>query len=183
WANPHIRYAVTMTMEDGSSEEWMLQPPGNLPTYRRENWFEDTVQAGDTVTATGNLGRDGAKKLYATCITLETGREAGRQLGNCANASRTQSEVTADPDAVYTYEPGDHPVDITGYWDNRYKFQTTVDDFTPKPMPMTSETRAVYEAREFGDDEVLRCMPAGLPRIFGSPYSMEVLDAGSHYLV
>ena len=62
-------------------------------------------------------------------------------------------------------------------------FQTTVDDFTPKPMPMTAESRAIYEGREFGDDHVLRCMPAGLPRIFGSPYSMEILDAGTHYLV
>ena len=37
-----------------------LLPPGNLPTYRRENWTEQTIQAGFQVTATGNLGRDGA---------------------------------------------------------------------------------------------------------------------------
>jgi hypothetical protein len=183
WANPHIRYAVTMTMEDGSTEEWMLQPPGNLPTYRRESWFEDTIQAGDSVRATGNLGRDGARKLYATCIQLESGPESGRRLGGCANAERTQTEVSADANVDYTYTRGDYDVDITGYWDNRYRFQTTVDDFTPKPMPLTPESRAIYEAREFGDDDVLRCMPAGLPRIFGSPYSMEILDTGTHYLI
>src|SRR5690606_34169112 len=61
WANPHIRYDVEVTLEDGTVEEWVLAPPGNLPSYRRENWFEDTVQPGFIVSASGNLGRDGAK--------------------------------------------------------------------------------------------------------------------------
>ena len=46
WANPHIRYDVRVTLDDGTVEEWTLAPPGNLPSYRRENWFQDTVQAG-----------------------------------------------------------------------------------------------------------------------------------------
>jgi len=182
WTNPHIRYDMDVTMPDGSVEQWSLHPPGNLPTYRRENWTRDTVQEGFTVYATGNLGRDGAKKLYATCINIESGPETGRQLGRCVSPASTQ-QVTADPDADYTYKANDYAVDISGFWSNRYKFRTTVDDFDPKPMPLTEASRAIYEGREFGDDHVLRCQPAGLPRIFGSPYSMEIVDAGSHYLM
>ncbi|HEY8518721.1 MAG TPA: DUF6152 family protein [Gammaproteobacteria bacterium] len=178
WQNPHIRYDVDVTLPDGSHEQWSLHPPGNLPTYRRENWTADTLKAGDPVRATGNLGRDGAKKLYATCIRLQSGRE----LGRCVSPGTT-SEVTADPNAEYGYKPGNRPVDITGFWDNRYKFRVTVDDFEPKPMPMKPETKALYESRKFGDDAVLQCMPAGLPRIFGSPYPMEIVDAGTHYLM
>jgi hypothetical protein len=177
WANPHIRYEVDMTMPDGSIEHWSLNPPGNLPTYRRENWTRDTIKVGDTVQASGNLGRGGMKKLYATCINLES----GRQLGRCVSPG-SQSEITADPNIDYTITQNDYAVDISGFWTNRYKFQTTVDDFEPKPMPHTSESAAIYAAREYGDDLVLRCLPAGLPRIFGSPYSMQVLDAGTHYL-
>jgi hypothetical protein len=176
WANPHIRYDVDMQMPDGTITHWSLHPPGNLPTYRRENWTAETVRAGDHVVATGNLGREGAKKLYATCIVLDSGRE----LGRCVSPGTT-SKVTADPTLDYTYHANDYAVDISGFWDNRYKFHTTVDDFEPKPMPMTAATKAIYEAREYGDDHVLRCQPAGLPRIFGSPYSVEILDAGSHY--
>jgi hypothetical protein len=183
WANPHIRYDVNVTLEDGTVEEWQLAPPGNLPTYRRENWFRDTIQPGYVVRATGNLGRDGTKRLYATCIHLESGPEQGRRLGGCANETRTEREVTADPSIDYTYEPAEFPVDITGFWDNRYNFRTTVDDFEPKPMPLTPAAQAIYAAREFGDDDVLRCMPAGLPRIFGSPYPMEIFNAGTHYMV
>ncbi len=178
WANPHIRYGVEMQMPDGSVEEWFLQPPGNLPTYRRENWFENTVQVGDHVRATGNLGRDGIKRLYATCIYLES----GRRLGRCV-ASGTVEEIIADPGIDYTVTPNDYEVDISGYWINRYRFRATVDDFEPRPMPLTSESRAIYESRQFGDDHVLRCLAPGLPRIFGSPYSMEVLDGGTHYFM
>jgi hypothetical protein len=182
WQNPHIRYDVAMKMPDGTTQSWALLPPGNLPTYRRENWTEQTVAVGMQVTASGNLGRDGAKKLYATCISLDTGPEKGRQLGRCANAG-TVTQVTADPNIDYTVKANDYDVDISGYWDNRYKFQVTVDDFQPKPMPMTAATAATYKARKYGDDHVLRCLPAGLPRIFGSPYPMQIVDAGSHYLM
>jgi hypothetical protein len=182
WQNPHIRYDVAMKMPDGSTQSWALLPPGNLPTYRRENWTEQTIQVGYQVTATGNLGRDGTKKLYATCINVGTGPEKGRQLGRCVNSGAT-TQVTADPNVDYTVAANDYEVDITGYWDNRYKFQVTVDDFMPKPMPMTAQAKAIYEGRKFGDDHVLRCLPPGLPRIFGSPYPMQIVDAGSHYLM
>lgn len=183
WANPHVRYDVRVTLDDGTVEEWELAPPGNLPTYRRESWFRDTIQAGYVVRATGNLGRNGAKRLYATCIHLESGPEEGRRLGGCANASRTVTEAAVDPDADYTHEPARFPVDITGFWDNRYKFRTTADDLEPKPMPMTDDAARIYQSRRFGDDDALRCMPVGLPRIFGSPYPMEIYNAGTHYMV
>jgi hypothetical protein len=182
WQNPHIRYDVTIERPDGTTEEWALLPPGNLAAYRRENWTATTIQAGDTVRASGNLGRDGAKKLYATCIEIQAGAEKGRQLGRCVTPG-TVTEVTADPNVDYTVKANDYEVDITGFWDNRYKFQVTVDDFEPKPMPMTAEAKAIYEGRKFGDDYVLRCLPPGLPRIFGSPYPMQIVDAGSHYLM
>ncbi|HEY5665643.1 MAG TPA: DUF6152 family protein [Gammaproteobacteria bacterium] len=178
WANPHIRYDVDVTLEDGTVEQWSLHPPGNLPTYRRENWTPQTLAAGDHVVATGNLGRDGATKLYATCIHLDS----GRRLGRCVNAAST-TEVTADTERVHTYTPADFQIDITGFWDNRYQFRTTVDDFEPKPMPMTGEAAEIYAGRIFGDDHALRCLPVGLPRIFGSPYPVEVLNAGSHYVM
>jgi hypothetical protein len=182
WQNPHIRYDVSMKKPDGSVEEWALLPPGNLPTYRRENWTEQTVQVGYTVSATGNLGRDGTKKLYATCINVETGPEKGRKLGRCVD-SGSVTQTTADPNVDYTVHAKSYPVNITGYWDNRYKFHVTVDDFEPKPMPLTAEAKKIYDGREFGDDHVLRCLPAGLPRIFGSPYPMQIVDAGTHYLM
>lgn len=178
WANPHIHYFVEMTMPDGSSEIWSLDPPGNLASYRRENWTRETIQEGDVVRAVGNLGRGGAKKLYALCITLES----GRQIGRCVTPG-SETEITADPNIDYTIKTNDYDVDISGLWTSRYKFRVTVDDFEPRPMPHTPESAAIYAARQYGDDPALRCTPVGLPRLFGSPYAMQVVDAGTHYLM
>jgi hypothetical protein len=136
------------------------------------------------VAATGNLGRDSAKKLYATCIDVESGPEKGRKLGRCANAGTT-TQISADPNVDYTVHAKNYPVNITGYWDNRYKFHVTVDDFEPKPMPLTADAKKIYtnHTSKYGDDPVLGCLPAGLPRIFGSPYPVQVVDAGTHYLM
>jgi len=59
----------------------------------------------------------------------------------------------------------------------------TVDDLQPKLTPFSAEGRRAFEATESWHDDVLRWMPLGLPRTFGSPYAMEVVDAGSHYLI
>src|SRR5690606_5486087 len=107
----------------------------------------DTLKAGDHVVATGNLGRFGAKKLYATCIQLDS----GRALGRCATPTAV-SQNPVDLDVEHTYQHNDYDVDISGFWDNRYRFQTTVDDLQPKPMPMTPATAATYAGRQFGDD-------------------------------
>ena len=160
WQNPHIRYDVAMKMPDGSTQEWALLPPGNLPTYRRENWTEQTIQVGYAVSATGNLGRDGAKKLYATCINVGSGPEQGRKLGRCANAG-TVTQVTADPNVDYTVHAKEYAVDISGYWDNRYKFTVTVDDFQPKPMPLSPQAKAIYEAASSATTTCCAVCPRG----------------------
>ena len=59
----------------------------------------------------------------------------------------------------------------------------TADDLEPKPTPFTDEARAIFEATVHYDDYSLRCMAPGLPRIIGAPYTMEIADAGTHYLV
>ena len=56
WQNPHIRYDVAMKMPDGSTESWALLPPGNLPTYRRENWTEQTDPGRLPSHGDGQLG-------------------------------------------------------------------------------------------------------------------------------
>jgi hypothetical protein len=77
----------------------------------------------------------------------------------------------------------EHPFDISGPWRNNYKFRLTVDDLEPKPTPFTDEGRKRYAATEAWQDGALRCLPLGLPRIFGSPYNMEIVDASSHYVI
>lgn len=181
FTNPHIRYRLTVRNEDGSTEDWELQA-GNVTNLRRRNWFEDTLVVGDRITVTGDLGRDGARKVRIRDIIKADGT---RLSPNGSNVQDERNTVRATPGKQYGYAPGSnrYPVDFTGPWRNDYHWHVTVDDLEPKPTPFTAEGRRVFEATEPWHDYSLRCVAPGLPRIFGAPYTVEVIDAGNHYLM
>lgn len=182
FTNPHVRYQLTVTNEDGSTEDWELQS-GNVTTLRGQGWFENTIEVGDRVTVTGSLGRRGAQKMQIRQLVTADGvsvppsrDDRPRRVG--------RNEVNASADRDYAYgDHNDYPFDITGPWRHTYRWQVTVDDLEPKPTPFTDEGRRVFEATESWHDPSLRCVAPGLPRIFGAPYHADIVDAGDHYLM
>lgn len=181
FSNPHVRYRLTVTKPDGTTEDWELQG-GNVTNLLRQNWTEDSLRVGDKVTATGDLGRGGAKKLNIRRVVTADGRVVPPTRDE-ANTRPGRNEINASADKNYGYGSPGRPVDITGVWRNDYRWRVTVDDLEPKPTPFTPEGRRIFEATEAWHDYSLRCLAPGLPRIFGAPYNMEIVDAGSHYLM
>lgn len=180
--NPHVRYRVNVVADDGSAEEWDVQTT-SLTSIRRAGWTAETLSVGESVRIWGDLGHNNTKKIFMRGVEKEDGTELFPS-GPTRDRSERDS-VTADPDYQYSYANvnGEHPFDISGPWRNNYKFRLTVDDLEPKPTPFTDAGRDVFEKTEAWHDGALRCLPLGLPRIFGSPYNMEVVDAGSHYVI
>jgi hypothetical protein len=182
FTNPHVRYRLEVEAEDGSTEGWELQLT-NVTNLRNADWYADTLEEGDRITAAGEIGRNGAKKLYVRSVVTEDGEELlaygrrGRAVDPSELANRSAESYG------YGAVDNDYPFDITGAWRNSYKFRVTVDDLEPKPTPFTPEGAAVFAATEHYDDYSLRCLAPGLPRIIGAPYTMEIVDAGTHYLV
>lgn len=182
FSNPHVRYRIEVRGADGGTEAWELQT-SSVTSLRQQGWTRDTLQVGDRVSVSGQLGRSGAKKLFIRGGTLADGTPFGA-LANAGEPRPDPNQVHADPDKDYgrgQINP-DHPFDISGAWRNSYKFRVTVDDFEPKPTPFTAEGRRIYESTEKYDDPGLRCIALGLPRVFGSPYNLDIYDAGDHYL-
>ncbi len=182
FTNPHVRYRLAVVNEAGQTEEWELQM-SSVTTLRGANWFRDTIQVGEQVTAEGQLGRGGAHKLFIRELEKADGTRLSTSGGRAVYTD--PSELDIEDGSVFAYGQlnEDHPIDISGPWNNRHKFRLTVDDLEPKPTPFTDEGRRVFEATTHYDDYALRCMSLGLPRLFGSPYNMEIVDAGSHYIV
>lgn len=179
FSNPHPRYHVEVTKADGAKESWELQG-SSVTTLTSAGWSKDFLAPGDEVTVTGSLGRNGAKKLFIRSITKANGESFPPQ--NLAR--RNPGEIYASTDKNYSYAQvnKDAPFDISGPWRNSYKFRVTVDDLEPKPTPFTEEGAALFASTTHYDDYSLRCVAPGLPRIFGAPYDMEIVDAGSHYV-
>lgn len=180
FTNPHVRYRLEVARDDGTTEDWELQG-GNVTNLLRMDWTADSVRVGDRVSVTGDLGRDGARKLQIR--ELETAD--GRLLPPRERERPDLNTVTASADKSYGYSAraGAYPVDITGPWRNNFRWRVTVDDLEPSPIPFTAEGRRLFEATEPWHDYALRCVAPGLPRIFGAPYNMDIVDAGDHYLM
>jgi len=183
FTNPHIRYRLTVTNDDGSTEDWELQG-GNVTNLRAQGWLEDSIRVGDQVTVTGSLGRRGAKKLAIRELVTSAGVTVPPPRDVVARPAPGRNTINATAGKDYGYVSGrnDYPVDITGPWRHNYMWTVTVDDLEPKPTPFTDEGRRIFAATEAWHDPSLRCVAPGLPRIFGAPYHADIIDAGDHYL-
>jgi hypothetical protein len=181
WNNPHIRYRLQVEGEGGATEDWELQA-SSITAMQQLGWSQTTIKVGDRLTVSGQVGRNGTKKLYVRSIVRPDGSRLVTGRGDATGPDPNQ--VHATPGKRYAYGPvrNDYPVDITGPWRNRYKWRVTVDDLEPKPTPFTAEGRALFEATDHYQDPALRCLALGLPRLFGAPYNMEIVDAGTHYV-
>jgi hypothetical protein len=181
WNNPHVRYRLTTKSGDGSTEDWELQA-SSITALQQLGWKASTLSVGDKVTVSGQLGRNGAKKLYVRSIVRPDGTRVVTGRGD--NNGPDPNQIRAQPGKSYGYGTArnGYPLDITGPWRNNYKWHVTVDDLEPKPTPFTAAGKKVFESQDHWQDAALRCMPLGLPREFGSPYNMDIVDAGSHYV-
>ena len=181
FTNPHVVYMIDVDTADGTTEEWLLRTH-NVGVMRRLGWDMQTIKIGDRIEASGSLGRGDTNKLSIDSVVLADGSSRSPRGGEYSDAYTTD-EVNADPETFYGVTANDYAVDITGPWSNRYKFQLTVDDLEPKPTPFTAAGRAVFEATENWHDPAKSCKNGGLPRWFGTPVTLEILDAGGHYLM
>lgn len=182
YKNPHARYRLEVESSDGSVDVWDVQT-SSLISLRRAGWTAETLKVGELVRIWGDLGHNDTKKLFMRGVEKSDGSEV--LPGGAIRDANERNRVTDGPENIYTYAQvnPDHPFDISGPWSNFHKFRLTVDDLEPKPTPFSAEGKRVFDATESWQDDVLRCMPLGLPRIFGSPYPMDIVDAGSHYVV
>jgi hypothetical protein len=182
WNNPHIRYRLQVAGEGGATEDWELQA-SSITAMQQLGWSQSTVKVGDELKVSGQVGRNGARKLYVRSIVRPDGTRIVTGRGDSGGPDPNEVHATAGKNYAYGPARNDYPIDITGPWRNRYKFRVTVDDLEPKPTPFTAEGRALFDATDHYQDPALRCLALGLPRLFGSPYNMDIVDAGSHYVL
>ncbi len=181
YTNPHVVYMLDVETEAGTTEEWLIRTH-NVRVMTRLGWQAGTIQVGDRIEVSGSLGRGGTRRVSMDTVVLADGTVRVPRGGEYSDAYTTD-EVNASANTDYGVIPNDYEYDISGAWTNRYRFQLTVDDFEPKPTPFTEAGRTLYEATENWQDPAKSCKESGLPRWFGAPTNMEIVDAGTHYLM
>ena len=77
--NPHVRYYLTVTDENGDEVNWDTHAH-NIAAMTRQGYTKDTVKVGDRLILEGNGTRDGSPKLFIRAWTLPDG--VRRPMGN-----------------------------------------------------------------------------------------------------
>ena len=71
--NPHARYYVEVTGDDGEVVTWDTR--ANSPSLLvRKGWTKESIKVGDQVTVHGYLGRDDRKLMSIITVTFADGR-------------------------------------------------------------------------------------------------------------
>jgi hypothetical protein len=64
WTNPHVRFYVDVTGDDGEVVNWDFELQ-SVNTLVRAGWSRDALKAGDVVTVVAYKARNGSKRANA----------------------------------------------------------------------------------------------------------------------
>ncbi len=70
--NPHVRYYVTVTAEDGTETVWDARGLSPVKLVR-QGWMKRTIQVGDRIKLHGHVGHTNKTIMSILDITLEDG--------------------------------------------------------------------------------------------------------------
>jgi hypothetical protein len=73
WTNPHARFYIDVKEANGTVTNWNLEL-GSPNGLTRAGWTRRTLTAGDMVTVTVSLARDGSKMANARDVVLANGK-------------------------------------------------------------------------------------------------------------
>jgi len=73
WINPHSRFRIDVTIEDGSTVEWLVEM-GAINTMRRAGFETERFVVGDTLTIIGAPGRRDRTMLLRAAILPDGSR-------------------------------------------------------------------------------------------------------------
>ncbi len=106
YSNPHAHYYVEVDGESGEKELWDVQTM-NVMLLSRMGWKKDTYEVGDTVTITGNLGRNNTKRMNI----LRIENQDGTLMQPVTPAELARVEAAAESSAVAGISSGLYELD------------------------------------------------------------------------
>ena len=73
WTNPHAHIHIEVVDQRGTTTAWDLEL-GSPNALKRRGWSMTSLKAGDKITVTGYLAKDGSHLANARTVTLADGR-------------------------------------------------------------------------------------------------------------
>ena len=73
WGNPHVHFYLRVAKADGSEELWDVEG-SNLNGMARRGWSRSTINPGDEIRVSGNLGRNSKRRIWLDEVVRVDGR-------------------------------------------------------------------------------------------------------------
>jgi hypothetical protein len=175
WANPHIRFTVETSGENGQPEVWEIES-GAVNFLERDGVSRDILTPGDQIKVVGYRSRFGRAQMVASYITLASGNEVVLWPGLFGNGTKAglsdSANVLATSDTQSTKPQG-----IFRVWSVGSESMGRSANEAPLPLrPEALAARQYYDP--LTDDTALSCIPQGMPGIIDNPFPMEIVDDG-----
>jgi hypothetical protein len=90
WVNPHSWVHFEVAGADGKVAEWKAEalPPNGL---YRQGWRKDALKAGEDITVTGYMAKDGSNTMWSNSVTTADGKRMfSGSPDNAAGAPQTK---------------------------------------------------------------------------------------------
>ena len=176
WRNPHIEFRFIRN--SGEQESWRGEA-ANLTTMNSLGISRDVLQKGMVIRLAGRPSSRRPNAMWVTNILLPDGREMlfggnvtalwapGNTFGPTRNRLQTTGPIPDDGNGIFriwTWSP-------SPFW------MIHEPDF----YPLTEEARLIAESWDIFDPEqnqIVLCIPPGMPATMGSPHPMELIDNG-----
>ncbi len=160
WRNPHVRLAIDVTKEDGTTETWQIEA-GSVNTLERMGVTAETFSVGDRIDVSGFAGRDGRRVMFANAIASAGGENV--PLGTDITQRYARPEQLAAGRALDVGPATDIfrvwvPVAVPNTGAGRASF------------PLTDSAQAARKVWDPAGDPALRCIPPGMPAAMDNPY-------------
>lgn len=185
WQNPHIRFTLKVTGEDGREVLWDMESL-SVSGISRTGLAPELFQVGDRLRVAGNPSRRNLNNVFVRNILLPSGEEI--VLGGEARWSdrtlRGGETLTAREGIAADPSQGIFRVWSTGSATSMIFPENIDPDFDLNTYPLTAAARAAVDAfDQYEDDPTIDCVPKGMPLIMEQPYPMEFVEQGENILL
>jgi hypothetical protein len=172
WQNPHVRFTVEATGENGDTQRWDIES-ASVSILRRMDLSRDVLGVGQRVRVAGNPARRGGNGLYALNLLLPDTQEV---LLSPGSVQRWATDTIGSSDTWHA-EAGDASDPSRGIfrvWSTRISPENRLQNTS---YPLTAAARAAADAYDpVGDSPILNCAPKGMPTIMTQPYPIEFVE-------
>lgn len=168
WRNPHVRFTLMVTSEDGRETPWEIEA-GSVNSLERMGVSQDVLELGGVVEVSGLPGRERQPIAFARTIVSARGEDVSLffeidKLDEHYELERdTKLAGNAVPDDIFRVWV---PVRVPNTGSGRLQ------------LPLTEPAFAFRSEWDPADDPSLRCEPPGMPAAMDNPYPVEFEDHG-----